>query len=284
MHTIHQSRDAMATRFEVWLIGEDTEHLEAVAGAALDEVQRVEQLLSRFDPRSEISRINRQADAEPILIDVEETRLLHACLDWCVKTQAYYEVAARTGGDASSRDIELDAVRRTVRLLRSDVRLDLGGIGKGYALDCIADLLREHAVTGALVHGGTSSVLAHGTDATGRGWSVGIRSPEIGGAEVRELGVVELAGESLSTSSALAAGQRESDIVDPHTGQPLERQASCTVIAPTAREAEVLSTALLGMGKHRGAEYTACLPRGVRVAWIDGHDQPLRIERLSGAR
>ncbi len=274
----------MATRFEVWLIGEDVEHLEAVASAALDEVQRVERLLSRFDPRSEISRINRHAVGEPVLIDVEVTGLLHSCLDWCVKTQGYFDVTARAGGDASSRDVELDAARRTVRLLRSDVRLDLGGLGKGYALDCVAELLREHAVTGAMVHGGTSSVLTHGTDVGGRRWSVGIRSPDIEGAEVRELDVVELGGEALSTSSALAEGQRESDIVDPHTGQPIERQASCTVIAPTASESEVLSTALLGMGKHRAAEYTACLPRGVRVAWVDGNNQPPRLEWLGGTR
>ncbi len=280
MQTVHHVRDAMATRFEVWLVGDDGEHLDAVATAALDEVSRLEQLLSRFDARSEISRINRNAHREAVLVDYEVLGILQSCLEWSKATGGHFDIAARPGVLSNMNDVSLDAASRTIRLLRPDVRLDLGGYGKGYALDCTADVLRANGVTRALLHGGTSSVLALGSDADGQPWTVGLRGPAGGEAAGVVLEQVTLVDRAISTSSVFAAVGQASDIVDPHSGNRLTDPASCTVIALSAATAEVLSTALLSMGRQRAATYTESSHLAeLSVAWIDagGDDNGPRL-------
>src|SRR5436305_1118106 len=118
-------RPAMATRFEVFLVGVDEEHLMAVGEAALDEVSRVERLLSRFDPASETSRINREAGSRPVLVDREMFAILRDCRDWSERTGGYFDLCA--GSVPGS--ISLDDEARTVRLLDRAARLDFGGFG-----------------------------------------------------------------------------------------------------------------------------------------------------------
>ncbi len=272
VQTVHHSRDAMATRFELWLVGEDGEHLDAVATAALDEVSRLERLLSRFDARSEISRINRTAHRESVLVDYEVLGILRSCLEWSANTGGHFDIAARPGVATSVNDVAIDAASRTIRLLRPETRLDLGGFGKGYALDCAAEVLRANGVTRALLHGGTSSVLALGSDAEGQAWTVGLRGPAGGEVSDVVLEQVTLVDRALSTSSVFSAAGQLSDIVDPHSGIRLADPASCTVIAPSAATAEVLSTALLSMGRQRAATYTESSNLAeLSVAWIDAH-------------
>src|SRR5437763_14639010 len=96
--TAHARREAMGTFFEVFLAGDDDEHLLAVADAALDEVTRLERLLSRFDPASEIARVNREAAGRPVLVDYEVWDLLRACRDPRDRTAGCFDVTAGSGG------------------------------------------------------------------------------------------------------------------------------------------------------------------------------------------
>lgn len=263
----------MATLFEAWLAGEDHEHLEATGRAALDEVARVEAMLSRFDPTAEVARVNREAASRPVRVDVELFAILGDCLAWCERTGGYFDVSVpgrergvRVGDLPES--IRLDAEDRTVRFRDEGVRLDFGGYGKGYALDRAARILEAHGVENALVHGGTSSVLARGRATGGTPWRVGLRDPA-GAQEGRPAAHAELRDCALSYSAALDGTSAPSDIVDPHTGAALERQAACAVVAPSAVAAEVWSTALLAMGRERalGALDPGRLP-GCSVAWL----------------
>ncbi|HEX4130414.1 MAG TPA: FAD:protein FMN transferase [Pirellulales bacterium] len=248
--------DAMATRFEICLVGDEREHLDAVANAALEEIARIERLLSRFDPRSEVSRVNRHAAMEPVLVDVELFEILRCCLEWRNRTEGFFDVTA--DADSQRGELLLDERSRTARFTNGAMRLDFGAFGKGYALDCVVELLGEYSVGRALIHGGTSSVLGLGSDAAGRPWQVGIRAPwQAEDARGGELGQVVLDGRAISTSGVLAREASESDLIDPHLGRRLTGQAACTVVARSAAEAEVLSTALLCMGRERAAAYTA---------------------------
>jgi thiamine biosynthesis lipoprotein len=145
-------------------------------------------------------------------------------------------------------------------------------------------LLCAFDVRAGLIHGGTSSVLAVGVHPAGHAWPVGIRDPfgDAGGAV--SLGQLSLSDRCLSCSAAFSAGQPISDIIDPLRRAPLEEQAACVVVAPTALEAEVYSTACLCMGKAQAQRYTGGrAAAGMHVGWIDQSDGRPRLAWLTEA-
>ena len=244
--------EAMGTRFEVFLQGEDQEHLEAVAVAVCEEIQRLDAALSRFDPRSEIARINREAAKKPVRVDRELFALLETCEQARQQTNGYFDVTR--GG------WELDAANNAVRLTSAETQIDLGGVGKGYALDRGREILRQFRIADALLQGGTSSVLAVGDEA----WPIDLRHParpDIIAARI------ELTNRGLSCSAARHAEQEVSDVVNPLTGAPLVGDAACVVLAASAVEAEIYSTALLAMGKETAKQYLE--NSELIVGWID---------------
>ena len=247
---IHRTRSAMGTLFEALLVGDDEEHLTAVAEAVLDEVVRIERLLSRFDPRSEISRINRLAANEPVIVDYEVAGLLKTCFaarDW---TESCFDITASaqtSNRHISAAHVEFDAAKRRIRFTSPDIQLDLGGIGKGYALDRAAELLAEYGVDNALLHGGTSSVLARGCDERDEPWRIALRKP----AASESMEAIELCDQALSYSAV----NEQADIIDPRNGEKLAGTDGCAVIARSATEAEILSTALLCMGRERAEQF-----------------------------
>lgn len=288
LQTLHLRRPAMATVFELWVVGSDPEHLEAVGHAALDEVTRVERLLSRFDPAAEIARLNREAAEHPVRVDHELYSILEDCLRWRVETDGFFDLcagSARAGAEGAPLEepVVLDPGARTVRFADERVRIDMGGYGKGYALDCMLSVLERFGVGDALMHGGTSSVLARGARAEGVPWRVGVRDPFAENS--RHLEELPLEGGGFSYSAALRDGA-PSDIVDPHTGAPLPRQEAVIVLAPTAAEAEIYSTALLAMGR---AAAEALLRRaspgpGFRAGWIDRDGEGVGLRWLTDHR
>lgn len=277
LRIVHCSRPAMATGFECWLIGTDEEHLAAAAEAALDEVSRLERLLSRFDPTSELWRINRTAAQRPVLVDVDMLAVLNQCDQWWHATDGYFDIAAATGLPITWRDVMLDPPQRTIQLAHDGVALDLGGFGKGYALDAAAQILSDCGIERFLLHGGTSSVLARGLDLAGRPWPVALRPPaEAAPSAPTAPYELRLLDRALSSSHALTeVHSAASDVIDPQTARPLVAQAGCVVLAPTAAAAEALSTALLAMGKDRAAAYTAQRAAAeVAVGWWSAAPAP----------
>ncbi len=265
---VRRVRLAMATRFDFWLAGDDEEHLRAVGEAALDEVARIERLLSRFDPASEVSRLNREAALHPVRVDRELFGILRDALDWSGRTDGYFDPCA-TGEPRASRmreAIRLDESRQAVSFLDPATRLDLGAYGKGYALDVAARVLDEFGVGSALLDGGASSILARGRPEDAPTWRVELLG--IGPGE--SASAVELLDAALSTSATFDPGSDLSDIVDPVASRRLDERASCSVVAPSATEAEVYSTALLAMGRDRAGEFLRRMDRpasALRVFW-----------------
>jgi FAD:protein FMN transferase len=158
------------------------------------------------------------------------------------------EALARTG----MRHVELDADRQTVRFLKPGLEINLGSIGKGYALDRVAELLRqEWRIDGGLLHGGSSSVLAIGSPKDDpRGWVVGVAHPWRPG---ERLATLRLRDRALGTSAAtyqyfVYHNRKLGHLLDPRTGWPARGPASVSVAAPTAAEADALSTAFFVLG------------------------------------
>ena len=153
--------------------------------------------------------------------------------------------------------MSFDSANRSVQFDRSGVELNLGGIGKGHALDQSADQLLASGLEHWLLHGGQSSLLARGEHNGLAGWPVGIGNPLFTG---KRLGTILLCDRAMATSGSNIQyfrhqGKKYGHILDPRTGWPIETMLSVTVLADTAAEADALSTALYVMGVEKAKAY-----------------------------
>jgi thiamine biosynthesis lipoprotein len=169
------------------------------------------------------------------------------------------EALARARALAGMGHVQLDGAAVSVRFDREGVMIDLGAIGKGYAIDCAMRLLREAGVTSALLHGGTSTTYAIGAPPREEAWQVAIASaPESsGGVGPLPQTIVRLRDEALSVSagwgkSFVADGKTCGHVLDPRTGRPAARALLAAVALPSATESDALSTALLVAGRAGG--------------------------------
>jgi len=275
-HTLVVGREAMACRFEVVFNAGEVADATALACDALDRVEEIEHLLSVYRDTSELARVNATAAAGWQPVSREVCDLLVRARDLHDRTGGGFDLAAgslvrawgflarrgRTPGAdelaaaldaAGMRHVEIDAAAGRVRFTRPGVELNPGAIGKGWAIDRALERLVAGGVANVLVHGGSSSVRALGSRASqgGRaGWPVGIVHPQ---RPDRRLAVVGLVDAALGTSGAATQffvdrGRRLGHILDPRTGRPAAGVLSATVVAPTAAEADALSTALYVLG------------------------------------
>jgi thiamine biosynthesis lipoprotein len=292
------SRRAMATTFEVVLPLGQPNALSAAA-AALDEIDRLETQLTVYRDTSEVSRLNARAATGPVPVEEGLFGLLHLAARLTAETDGAFDVTTgalikawgffhgprRVPGTAELRQVlqrvgmrhvVLDAGARTIHFTRPGLEVNLGSIGKGYALDRAVGLLRaDWKIPCGLLHGGQSSVYAMGREpGTDRGWSVGIRHPW---QEGRRLAVVYLRERALGTSAATFQhlehhGRKLGHILDPRTGWPGEGVASASVVAPTAAEADALATAFFILGVDRARAYCAANPEVGAVLLPAGSD------------
>ena len=284
------ARHAMATRFEIVLHGDNPVSLQAAGEEALDEIERLENLLSLYRTSSEIAHVNARASSEPVRVSVPVFRLLLHALQLSEATGGAFDITVgpllrcwgfigdggRVPGeeelaDARSqvgwRHVQLDENQFTIRFARPGMMLDLGAIGKGYAIDCAATLLRESGVTSGILHGGTSSIFAIGHPPDESAWKIGIRQP----AEVLpdsgsvDLPIVTLRDEAFSVSAVWGrsfqdGSSRFGHIIDPRTGRPAGDTVLAAVALPSATESDALSTALLTLGPEGLAELSRLRP------------------------
>ncbi|MBM4090149.1 MAG: FAD:protein FMN transferase [Planctomycetes bacterium] len=274
---------AMACEFQVLLNA--GQHAGAVDAAmeALNLVATLEEQLSVYRPHSDIAQINLLAahDARPVepwLFD-----LLQQCARWSEATGGAFDITTgplsklwgfftRQGrfpgeeqvgnvlADTGMRHVELDADARTIRFLRPGVALNLGGVGKGYALDRCAAVMSAAGVGDFMIHGGHSSILARGSrraNGAERDWSVALRHPL---RPDRRLAEIRLRDQALGTSGSgqqffYHRGRRYGHVFDPRTGAPAEGVLSATVLAPDAAEADALATAFFVMGVEAVRDY-----------------------------
>ena len=252
----------MGTRFELALVVDErgTRDAEAIGEMALREIEDWHGRLSRFDPGSWLSHVNRTAANAPVKLDDEVFPLFADAVQVWRDSGGAFDVAR--GGGA---DLALDTGARTLSYRHAGVSLDLGAIGKGHALDCAAACLRSHGVTRALAQGGTSSAVALGCPPDASAWRIGVAS-EQGAAALDE--VIELVDESFSLSDEASqpAAPHGRHIVDPRldaedaTGHTPRR---VIVTGPSARLADAWSTALAVLGA-----VPASFPSGYRARFL----------------
>jgi thiamine biosynthesis lipoprotein len=237
------------------------------ASECLDEIDRLESILSVFRPSSEISRINSEGAIRPVLAGPELLELLHLCRELHKDSEGAFDITtgsltecwgfqersprlpavgvlatAREGVGAQLVSVGIDG---RVSLRHPGVRINFGGVGKGYALDRGAGKMAGHGIGTALLSGGSSSVVALGAGPDGDGWHVGLKHPA---HTDKRMASVRLRSCAMGTSSQEEqwfeeSGTRYGHILDPQTGFPPTAVRSVSVITDSAARADALATA-----------------------------------------
>ncbi len=264
----------MGTRITVLLWHEDTEQGEAAVRAAIDEIARIERLMSTYMEDSRISAINREAHLAPVPAGDE----LYGLIDRALKVSAmtggrfditydsvgkHYDFRERRKPDAGTierelenidyRFVTLDPEGKTVSFAQEGVRINLGGIAKGYAVERAANLLRERGIEHASVTAGGDTRLVG--DRRGRPWVAGIQDPR----NEKDIAVVKLPleDEAMSTSGDyeryfIDDEVRYHHIISPSTGRSASGVQSVTVVGPDATMTDALSTSVFVLGVEEG--------------------------------
>ncbi len=288
-----------SVRAELWAT--DRAKGEAALEAVMEEMRRIDRTMSPFKPDSELSRINREAAQMPVPISKEMFDLITRSIQFSEMSDGAFDITFSSVGymydyrkgvkpseaeiakalpALNYRHLQLDRSAQTIHFVRTGVRIDLGGIAKGYAVDnCIA-LLKARGIKQALVTaGGDSRVIG---DRGGRPWMIGIRDPRQKEGMVAMIPLVDAA---ISTSGDYeryfeADGVRYHHIINPKTGKSATGVRSVTIIGPDSITNEGLTKSVFIMGPARGMQLVESL-KGIDAVVVDDSD---RVYYSSGLR
>ena len=254
---------AMATLYEIYIYYENYSYAEQAAQAAFLELDRFEQELSRYIQNSDISRINNLKQDESIIVGLDAFACLRSCFNLYRDTGKAFDISAgplidywrnkqqyekrvsqteiiRLKNKIGLSNIELDETLYKVRLKGESINIDLGGFGKGYAIDIIANLLADWDIEMALINGGQSTILALKEPPGQKGWPVTISHPANMSIQINKF---FLQSQALSGSGI----KKGLHIIDPRTGYPIKDKIAAWVGASQASTADALSTAFMIM-------------------------------------
>jgi len=279
----------MGTRVAVELWSEDAALATRAMEAVIAEMRRTDELMSTYKPESQLSAVNAHAFERPVAVDPEIIEVVVRSFDFSRMSDGAFDVTyasvgylydyrarQRPSGEQVAaalpavdyRQVQVDRERNTIRFLRDGVRIDLGGIAKGYAVDRSIELLRELGIEHAMVNAGGDTRLLG--DRRGKPWIVGVRDPRNEGRMVTRL---PLENEAISTSGDYERyfeedGVRYHHILVPGTGDVARAVRSATIIGPDATLTDGLSTTVFVLGVERGMQLVSRLP-GVEAVIVD---------------
>jgi thiamine biosynthesis lipoprotein len=247
----------MACTFELALACDDDAYAEQAARAAFTEIDRIERELSRFVPTSDVARINALRAGETIRVGIEAAECLMLAAQVCADTNGAFDVTYRgkpvaptphttspSEPEAQARSttpLEFDPESHCVHAQVDGVHVDLGGIGKGYAIDCAVEILHDWSIDAGLIHSGQSCVSALGSPPGGERWSVALRDPL---DHDQTIGRAALKDAALSGSGRALHGDH---IINPRTGRPCGDKLGTWALAPSAAVSDALATAFMVM-------------------------------------
>jgi thiamine biosynthesis lipoprotein len=286
----------MATTFEIVILYEDGRYAQQAAQAAFDRLDRLEQELSRYIENSDISRINNLAVGQSTRVSLETFECLQLSRRINAETKGAFDITVGSlmncwlNPDKSLRvpskeeldlarqrtgmnHLQLDESQFSVRLLKDHVQVDLGGIGKGYAIDKMAELLREWSIDVALIHGGYSSALGVDSPREKKGWPVTLSNPR---NLKQTLAMLFLQNRALSGSGV----QKGRHIIDPHRQEPVEGRCAAWACACDAATADALSTAFMIMSPDQIEQYCSRHPDVLAMVILEGKHRKTQKEKI----
>jgi thiamine biosynthesis lipoprotein len=303
------TRASMGSAATIRACGPDRSSLAEAVTAGLDEVDRLDALLSHYRAETPLSRLNREAAQGPVAVAPELADLLDVCLRWSrdsdgafdvtvgplMKAWGFFRGEGKMPDDAQLRaaldlvgfrHVRVDRERHTVAFDRAGVELDLGGIGKGYAADRVASVLRARGVASALVNLGGSSVYGLGAPPGAAAWEVSLADPT---APERKAARVALRDQALSVAGGyeryfVKDGVAYSHIMDPRSGRPVQGVLSVAVVSASATDGDALDDVLFVLGVARARGFVARLPRAAGVSvyfFLPAAGDGFRMERFA---
>jgi thiamine biosynthesis lipoprotein len=293
----------MGTRIAVELWSDDPALAARALDSVMEEMRRTDELMSTYRPESQLSEVNAHGFERAVAVDPEIIEVVQRALEFSRLTGGAFDITYASVGflydfrerhrpspveirerldSVDYRQVEVDPERRTIRFRRSGMRIDLGGIAKGYAVDRSISILRRLGIEHAMVTAGGDTRLLG--DRRGQPWIVGIRDPRSDGSMVMRM---PLENEAISTSGDYERyfeqdGVRYHHILVPGTGESARELRSVTIIGPDATQTDGLSTSVFVLGVERGMALVAGLPdveavivdREGRIYYSDGLAQP----------
>jgi FAD:protein FMN transferase len=285
---VDKKKYAMGTVFEIVAYDSSPERAATAIDKAFEEIIRLDTVLSNYDPDSELSRLNRSAHFRPHRVSADLYRIVGDAIQYSTISGGKFDItvgplvdlwktALRSGIAPSAQEesatracVGYDKIKLVppdqIEFRSSCLRIDVGGIGKGYAVDRAVDVLRKLGITRALLDAGGSTIFAMGSPPSQTGWLTHLHDPS------RRLDPqILLSDRSVSTSEqtppSLLQNQSAGHIIDPETGVPSKSPFAVSVIANTATASDALSTTLLLVGPSAGKLIVETLP-GAAALWL----------------
>ena len=277
----HEEAPIMGTLITVELWHADAAQAQTLINAVMDEMHRIDELMSTYKPDSELARVNARAAQQPVTVSRELLGLVINALAFSEVTGGAFDITYASAGKyydyrkgikptaaqlaqalpaIDYRHVIVDSANRTIAFSQPGVRIDLGGIAKGYAVDRSIAILRKAGIENALVSaGGDTRVIG---ERWGRAWKVGIRDPRKPDGVVTMIPLKDLA---ISTSGDYERyfeedGVRYHHILNPGTGKSTHEVHSASIIGNNATTTDALSTSIFVMGVEKGLRLIESLP------------------------
>lgn len=292
-----QTMKLMGNQFEISVVDENQIYANEKIQEAVDEIKRIEQLLSTFKPDSQTNQINDQAGISPVKVDAEVFHLINRSLRISEISQGAFDITygsldkslwnfdvnmtalpdAQTAKQSVSlinyKNVILDPEAQTVFLKEKGMRIGFGGIGKGYAADRARKILQEAGVANGIVNA-SGDLVTWGVQPNGNPWTVGIADPT---HKLKPFSYMNISNMAIATSGnyekyAVINGKKYSHTIDPHTGLPVSGIKSVSIICPQAELADALATPVTVMGVEVGLDLINQL-KNVACIIIDENDR-----------
>lgn len=293
-------RVVMGTFANITAVAADSRTAKACVEAAFSQLKRVDELMSDYKSDSQLSQVNRDAFKEPVHVDDDLFEVLDIAVEYSRQTDGAFDVtvgpvvklwreAEETGALPPEEDIAqagskvgfekliLDRENKTVRFKVDGMRLDLGGIAKGYAIDLAIEAMQKAGAIGGLVDvGGDVRCFGPPSDSK-ESWLVGLQDPSV---ENQLLLVLKLRGVAVATSGgyrrfAEIDGKKYSHIINPQASSAADELVSVSIVARTATAADALATAVSVMGREKGLALVESLAQTEAILVPGGKDQEI---------
>jgi thiamine biosynthesis lipoprotein len=291
----HKKKYIMGTVYEIVAYDASAERASRAIGKALEEIARLDGVMSNYKPESDLSRLNRNGHFHPVTVSPDLYEAIRDSLEYSRLSDGQFDITvaplvdlwkAALGGDRVPSREEQERLRECVgyqkiqlqppdriKFHSSCMRIDLGSIGKGYAVDRAVDILRSYGIKSALIDAGESTIYGLGAPPGKPAWQVHLRDPS---NQVDPQ--VWLCDNSVSTSEqtppSLLGNDTAGHIIDPQTGRPLETPYALSIVAKTGTASDALSTALLLVGPEKGKPIVMKLADAAAI-WVsaEGHTE-----------
>jgi len=274
----------MGSQFDITVVADTVALANAYINIAIDEIIRIENLISEWNPATQVSMINRNAGIEPVKVDQELFDLTERALNFSRLTNGAFDISAAAAGkiwkfdgsvtqlplhetvtdsvkDIDYKNIILDKENQTIFLKNAGMKIGFGSIGKGYAADKTKNLLASKGVIGGIINA-SGDMNSWGIQPDGQPWTIAITSPL---NKEKAFAVFPLYESAVATSGIYEKfltidNKRYSHIIDPRTGYPSGGIASVTVFSKSAELANGISTSIVVMGKQAGMDLVNQIP------------------------